>query len=142
MAGVGRREAGALEREVVAALAAARAPMTAHEVLDELDNDLAYTTVLTTLNRLADKGAVTKAPGTGRAHTYVLNGTPRDLPAAITARRMNRLLGAGTDRERALTHFVEELTPTDEALLNRLLSQRGSAGSIDGPTTDRTRRRR
>jgi len=48
---IGRRK-GALEQEVLAALAAAGRPLTAAEVLADLGDGLAYTTVMTTLSRL------------------------------------------------------------------------------------------
>ena len=56
----GRRARGTLEQEVVAALAAAHEPMTPAQVRDHLGRDLAYTTVMTVLARLSDKGLVTR----------------------------------------------------------------------------------
>jgi predicted transcriptional regulator len=55
-----RRAPGRLEAEVLRTLMLAAEPMTAAEVRSALDNRLAYTTVLTVLSRLADKGLAIK----------------------------------------------------------------------------------
>jgi predicted transcriptional regulator len=117
-----RRERGGLESEVMAALAAGDRPMTPREVQAELAGDLAYTTVMTTLARLHDKGALRRRRD-GRAYSYRLAGTSDDVTGALTARRMRRVLDAGGDRTVALTAFVSELGPDDERLLSMLLAK-------------------
>jgi predicted transcriptional regulator len=112
----GRRPRGTLEQEVVAALAAASAPMTPAQVRDHLGGDLAYTTVMTVLARLSDKGLVTRQR-IGRAYAYT---AVRD-EAEITARQMQRLLDAGDDRAAVLSRFVGVLSNDDERLLIDLL---------------------
>jgi predicted transcriptional regulator len=112
----GRRPRGSLEQEVIAALAASATPMTPGQVRDELGGDLAYTTVMTVLGRLHDKGTVTRSRA-GRAYTYSLT---RDK-AEFTARQMRRLLDAGDDREAVLSRFVGALSKRDERLLAELL---------------------
>ena len=57
----GRRGRGELESEVLAALWAAGEPVPARTVRGQLAEDPAYTTVLTVLSRLYDKGLVTRA---------------------------------------------------------------------------------
>ena len=47
-----RRASGALESEVMSALWSAAEPLTPREVRERLAAPLAYTTVMTTLNRL------------------------------------------------------------------------------------------
>src|SRR4051794_36333984 len=121
MPGTGRRDAGTLEREILAVLGAADRPMTPAEVLTELGNSLAYTTVMTTLARLHSKGALAREPA-GRTNMYRLAVEPDALDAALTARRMTRLLEAGSDRAAALARFVAELGPEDEQLLIDLLA--------------------
>jgi predicted transcriptional regulator len=115
-----RRDRGALEAAVLASLQAAPGPMTAREVQASLDGGLAYTTVMTTLARLHAKGALTREL-VGRAFAYRLAGDTTTVDAAVTARRMRRLLEAGTDRTVALTRFVSELEPQDEQFLAELL---------------------
>jgi predicted transcriptional regulator len=111
-----RRPRGTLEQEVVAALAAADTPLTPGQVRDELGGDLAYTTVMTVLARLHDKGGVVRTRS-GRAYAYSLVVDE----AEITARQMQRLLDAGDDREAVLSRFVGALSDEDERILVELL---------------------
>jgi predicted transcriptional regulator len=113
----GRRERGDLENEVLAALAAAGHPATPGEVLEQLDRPLAYTTVMTTLSRLHDKGAVTRSR-VGRAYAYATTDS-----ATVTARRMRRVLEGGDDRTVVLARFLDELDPDDVPVLARLLAE-------------------
>jgi predicted transcriptional regulator len=111
-----RRERGSLEREVVAALAGAAEPLTPGQVRERLGGGLAYTTVMTVLSRLAEKGLVVRTRA-GRGYVY---GAVLDA-AEITARRMRRLLDTGDDRAAVLTRFVGTLSDEDERLLVELL---------------------
>src|SRR3954467_2631687 len=126
-----RRDRGALENEVLAALGSVGRPMTAREVQAELGGEPAYTTVMTPLSRLYDKGALVREPA-GRAFVYGLAGDARTVDAAVTARRMRRMLDAGTDRNVALSRFVSELGPADERLLAELLRDLDSRRTSDG----------
>jgi predicted transcriptional regulator len=117
----GARPRGALEREVLACLAVAGRPLTVSEVLADLGGELAYTTVMTTLTRLHDKGALTRAPA-GRAYAYSLVGDATAVGSSVTAHRMRRLLEAGEDRAGVLTRFVAGLRPEDGQLLAELLT--------------------
>ena len=125
MAGAGHRPPGVLEREVLAALAVAERPLTSAEVIEELQTTLAYTTVVTTLNRLCAKGALERSETDSRAYAYALSGPVDEIPAALTARQMSLLLDAGSDRAAALARFVAELRPEDERELARLLGSPG-----------------
>lgn len=116
------RPRGALERQVLACLAAAGRPLTAADVLDQFDGDLAYTTVMTTLARLHAKG-VLKRERTGRAYAYELLGDQTDVDMLVTAHRMRRLLEAGLDRAGILARFVADLSPQDEKLLAAILGK-------------------
>lgn len=115
------RGRGGLEREVLAVLAAADGPLTAGDVLAQLDGHLAYTTVMTTLSRLHAKHALTREVS-GRAYQYALAGGAAGSQANVTAHRMLRLLETGDDRAGVLTRFVADLTPQDEHLLAELLA--------------------
>jgi predicted transcriptional regulator len=127
MSTVGRRR-GVLEQEVLASLAAAGRPLTAAEVLADLGDGLAYTTVMTTLSRLHAKGGLAREQS-GRAYAYSIAGDPESVGASVTARRMRRLLEAGQDRAGVLARFVAELPAEDEQLLAALLAD---AGHRDG----------
>lgn len=120
MAAGGRRR-GALEQEVLACLVAAGRPMTVAEVLIELDDGLAYTTVMTALSRLHAKGALLREAA-GRAFAYSVPADPAAIGASVTARRMSRLLDSGQDRADVLARFVADLGPEDERLLAELLT--------------------
>lgn len=102
-----RRGPGRLEREILQILTASADPLTPGEVRNRLDQDLAYTTVMTVLSRLADKGAAVRTPQ-GRGYAY----------AAVTDRAM-----AGNDHAAVLARFVRALSPDDEQVLSRLLNQ-------------------
>jgi predicted transcriptional regulator len=122
----GRRARGELESGVLAALWAAKEPLTARQVLERLPGALAYTTVLTILSRLYDKGMLVRHP-VGRGNAY----EPVRDEATETAVRMHSLLERGSDREAVLSRFVSELSREDERLLHRLLGGQ-DAGRDDG----------
>ncbi|MFI1164724.1 BlaI/MecI/CopY family transcriptional regulator [Streptomyces sp. NPDC020801] len=96
---------------------AGRRRAAGRQVLDLLPGDLAYTTVLTILSRLYDKGML-RRHREGRGYAY----TPVRGEASHTARRMRSLLEEGSDREAVLTRLVSELSAQDERLLHQLLS--------------------
>lgn len=111
-----RRANGTLESEVLAALWAARQPLTPGDVVDALGGELAYTTVQTILARLHAKGAVHRERA-GRAHAY----TPVLDDAGLAADRMRAILHKGSDRTAVLSRFVGSLTPEEERTLAGLL---------------------
>jgi len=125
-----RRRRGALEQQVLGCLAVAARPMTPAEVQEALGADLAYTTVMTTLTRLFEKGALSREPS-GRAYRYRLSGDPGSVAANVTAHQMHRLL-AGADREQVLSRFVADLQPGDEALLISLLTKESETSDENG----------
>lgn len=79
MATVGRPR-GALEHEVLGCLAAAGRPLTVAEVLADIGDGLAYTTVMTALSRLHAKGALSRESA-GRAFAYSLAADPATTAA-------------------------------------------------------------
>lgn len=118
-----RRPSGGLESEVLASLWAAGRPLTPAEVKDELGGDLAYTTVMTALARLHEKGEVTREKA-GRAFAY----TPIRDEAETAAVRMRELLGSGADREAVLARFVGSLSAEEEKVLTELLREAPAEG--------------
>ena len=121
------RPRGGLEREVLAALAAAGHPMSATQVLAELGVELAYTTVMTTLARLHTKGVLTRQMS-GRAYVYAVAGDPRNVEASLAAHRMRRVLDSRQDRAGVLARFVADLSPEDEQVLADLLAGHSGRG--------------
>jgi predicted transcriptional regulator len=115
------RPRGALEREILACLAAADEPLAPAAVRAELGDRLAYTTVMTTLSRLHAKGAISRQ-AEGRGYAYTLRRGPGDAQASMTAHRMLKLLESGDDRAGVLSRFIADLSREDERLLSDLLA--------------------
>ena len=113
-----RRDPGSLEAEVLSALWASTTPMSPGEVQTALGAGLAYTTVMTTLSRLHDKGLVARER-VGRAYAY----HPVAEEAGHLASRMRALLESGHDRSAVFARFVDDLSPADSELLADLLRQ-------------------
>lgn len=112
----GRRPLGTLEAEVLDLLLAAREPLVPGEVLRRLGDTLAYSTVVTVLSRMHDKGLLTRDKR-GRAFAYA----PVTDAHGLTARRMRRELESDPDRAAVLSRFVASLSADDELMLRRLL---------------------
>jgi predicted transcriptional regulator len=116
----GRRKPGQLESEIMSVLGESDRPLTPGEVRDVLDpsGELSYSTVVTTLTRLFEKGSASRHRE-GRAFRY---GAP-DGSAGLVADRMTRLLSVEADRASVLRRFVGNLDAQDEQLLRDLLSE-------------------
>lgn len=128
-AGVGRRRgSGELEAEILAALWTGHGALTPGEVHRVVGTELAYTTVVTCLTRLYDKGVLARHR-VGRAYAY----RPVVDQAGLAARRMRQVLDAEHDRRVTLTRFVSELSAEDEGVLRALLA--------NPPSAERTRMR-
>jgi predicted transcriptional regulator len=111
-----RRARGALEAEVLAALWAARTPLTAGELQIRLGDNLAYSTVVTILSRLHAKGTLEREQ-IGKAYAY----RPVADEPGLAARRMRQVLDAEENRQQVLARFVSDLSGEDEQLLRTLL---------------------
>lgn len=112
----GRRARGELEGEVLAVLWAAEEPLTPGAVQLRIGGDIAYTTVLTIMARLYEKGLVARERA-GRGHAYA----PIDDRPGFAAAGMHSLLEEGGDRAAVLARFVSELSADDERVLEELL---------------------
>ena len=105
---------GNLERSVMEQLwgSTAQRPggASVRDVLEALpaDRELAYTTVMTVLDRLDKKGLVTRERD-GRAWRYVPAGTLESL----TAETIRASLDDTGDRRAALLHFLDGATPEE-----------------------------
>ena len=115
-----RRGVGELEAEVRDVLWDDGGWMTPAEVLDALDAEppLAYTTVLTILRRLHEKGQLERRPA-GRAYAY---HAVRDREESA-AEAMNQMLAAAGNPDAALGHFVEGLDAENRRRLSRYLTE-------------------
>ncbi len=118
---VAGRRVGDLESEVLEQLWVADDWLSGRELWERLgDESRAYTTVMTILSRLVDKGLAERVER-GRGHVYRAAGDPDEL----TAQAISSLLAATADPRSALVHFVEglddpELVTELAALLERV----------------------
>ena len=115
----GRRAAGQLESEVLAALWASPTPLNPAEVLEAIGADVAYVTVLSTLIRLHERGTVERDKH-GRAHVY----WPVRSRAETAATDMRAMLDGGGDHEQVLTRFLDMLPAADQDTLRALVRRR------------------
>ncbi len=107
--------------------------LTAREVAARLDHerDLAYTTVLTVLERLERKGFVQRERAE-RAHRYRASSS-RD---AVVAEAMLAVLDTTEDRSSALVRFVGSVSPAEAEILRRALAPvPGTEPDRVGPTS-------
>ena len=96
---------------------------TVAEVRDALDDDLAYTTVLTVLRTLEEKGYVTHT-AEGKAHRYVPAVTQHAAGGSALSRVLDKIFDGST--ELLLTQLVSDrkLDPDELRRLRNLLDER------------------
>lgn len=114
---------GELERAVMDHLWAAGEPLTVRQVHEVLaaERDLAYTTVMTVLQRLARKNLVSQIRD-DRAHQYVPVHGPDELIAGLMVDALDQAVGS-VDRQAALVHFVERVGADEAEALRRALAE-------------------
>ncbi len=117
---------GSLERAVLDVLWSSNEPLTVRDVHSELtlDRDLAYTTIMTVLYRLTEKGVLFQYKD-GRAYTYA----PVEGRAEFVADHIIELLAECGPRGRGpvLTWLVGRLGSEDAVELQRALNARNLA---------------
>ncbi|MDE0802978.1 MAG: BlaI/MecI/CopY family transcriptional regulator [Acidimicrobiales bacterium] len=111
-----RRGMGELEAAVMEALWSAEDGLTPREVHDRVADDLGYTTVMTVVTRLWDKGLLRREPE-GRSFRY----RPTTTAADHHSDRMRAALAKAADRSAVLASFVSQLDESDRSLLADLL---------------------
>ena len=117
-----RSSLGSLERSVMDVMwdDPSSGGLTVREVLDRLETSrtLAYTTVMTVLSRLAEKGTLERTRD-GRAWRYRTTTTRQQL----TAEAMRDPLGELDQEQRtsAILHFIEDATEDELASLRAAL---------------------
>jgi predicted transcriptional regulator len=112
------RQLGRLEDEVLRALWT-RGDATVRELVDGSVVDGAYTTIMTTLDRLYKKGLLERSPE-GRAFRYRPKQTEAELQQGIIAASLRELLGRAPSKEAPLSFLVEAISEHDAALLDEL----------------------
>ena len=109
---------GPLELRLLEALWA-RGTATVRELVEEDNEDLAYTTLMTTLDRLYKKNLLTRA-AEGRAFRYSPRFTREGLQREFAGRAFRHLLDASPESSLPLSYLVEILTERDVHLLDHL----------------------
>jgi predicted transcriptional regulator len=111
---------GPLERQVMDHLWERGRPARVREVHDFFEASLAYTTLMTTLDRLHKKGLLERTKN-GRAFVYAPRVSREGLERGLLSRWLEALLGRGSRAARpALSTFVETVSQSDRRLLEDL----------------------
>ena len=108
---------GPLETRLLELLWAQRRPATVAQIRRALP-ELAYTTIMTTLDRLYRKGLLLRAKD-GRAFAYVARYTRAELISKLISAHVTDLLGA-EEGAVLLSTLVRTVGQTDPALLDEL----------------------
>jgi len=109
---------GPLEQQVLEALWS-RGTATVREVLEDQRITQAYTTVMTTLDRLYKKRLLDRI-AEGRAFRYSPRQTPEELRRVAAVEGIRQLLGSGDASSLPLSYLVEALSTHDTQLLDEL----------------------
>ena len=123
-----KTQLGPLERQLLSALWL-RGSATVRELLDAGEIKLAYTTVMTTLDRLYKKQLLIRA-AEGRAFRYSPRYTQEELEKAAVGETVRQLLGSGAAAALPLSYLVEAVGAHDARLLDdlqRLLDEKRRA---------------
>ncbi|HMK21830.1 MAG TPA: BlaI/MecI/CopY family transcriptional regulator [Terriglobales bacterium] len=96
-----------------------RGDATVRELIDEEDLGIAYTTVMTTLDRLYKKDILDRI-AEGRAFRYTPRVTREELQRAAAEDAIRVLLSSGPATTLPLSYLVEAVTDHDRELLNEL----------------------
>lgn len=129
---------GDLERAVMDNLWSAHQPQTVRQVHEALSTqrDLAYTTVMTVLQRLARKNLVSQIRD-DRAHRYAPVHGRDELVAGLMVDALDQAADSGS-RRAALVHFVERVGADEAEALRRALNELEAMPQTAGPVGGRT----
>lgn len=112
------RQLGPLEQRLLDALWA-KGSATVRELLEDGYEDLAYTTVMTTLDRLYKKSVLTREEE-GRAYRYTPRLSREELHREVAGQAFRQLLDASPASNLPLSFLVEILSERDAQLLDDL----------------------
>lgn len=109
-----------------------RGPSTVREVLEVVNQTRprAYTSVMTLLNVMADKGLVRRTPQ-GRAHLYEAADNPEKTLGGMVGDLLNRAFEGS--KSALINHLFDETPPSDAELdeIRKLLDRYENPGSAD-----------
>jgi predicted transcriptional regulator len=111
---------GPLERGILELLWAQADALSVRALSDAFKGTLAYTTLMTTLDRLHRKGLVERERA-GRAFLYRARVSRQQLQSGVATDVIEAMLGAGPDSARpVMSTFVDAVEQCDAALLEEL----------------------
>ena len=113
-----RPQLGPFEQQLLQALWS-RGSATVRELLEDQKITQAYTTVMTTLDRLYKKRLLDRV-AEGRAFRYSPRQTPEELRRVAIVESIRQLLGSGDASSLPLSYLVEALGTHDAQLLDEL----------------------
>jgi predicted transcriptional regulator len=91
------------------------------DVVDKFENEFAYTTIMTTLDRLFKKGYLERDEDKGRAYIYSPRVTQEEMQIGILGDVITGLLDSATRSvEPVLASIVDSVGDTDRKLLDEL----------------------
>jgi len=130
-----KRQIGPLEEQVLNALWLSGSA-TVRELLQTHDLDIAYTTLMTTLDRLYKKQLLDRKLE-GKAFRYTPRHTPEELQKAAAEEAIQEILTANGSASLPLSYLVEAITDHDVKLLDELqeLVERKRRELADGEAT-------
>jgi len=109
---------GHLERRLLKLLWS-RGNATVRELVDEANLSIAYTTVMTTLDRLYKKRLLNRV-AEGRAFRYTPSVTEGELQRATAGEAIRQLLHSASASSLPLSYLVEAVSQHDSQLLDEL----------------------
>ncbi|MET9340838.1 MULTISPECIES: BlaI/MecI/CopY family transcriptional regulator [unclassified Nonomuraea] len=112
------RALGDLEATIMDKMWSYHRPASVRDVLEDLrrEREIAYTTVMTVMDKLHKKGLLRREP-VGKAYVYE-TVTSKE---AYTAGLMRETLASSGNQAATLVHFLERLTPEESAALESAL---------------------
>jgi predicted transcriptional regulator len=116
----GMRGFGDLEAVIMDRVWAHDDPVTVRELLGELaaERDIAYTTVMTTMDNLHRKGWLARVKE-GKAYRYTATASR----AEYSARLMREALDGGGDARAVLSHFVAQMDGAESEALRAVIAR-------------------
>jgi predicted transcriptional regulator len=109
---------GPFERQLLAELWS-RGSATVRELIEDGKIHQAYTTVMTTMDRLYKKGLLDRV-AEGRAFRYTARHTAEELQRVAAVEGIRQLLSSGDTSSLPLSYLVEALSAHDAQLLDEL----------------------
>jgi predicted transcriptional regulator len=119
----GRRESalerlGSLEAELMERIWS-RGDASVRDLHEDFSPRLAYTTIMTTLDRLYKKGLLDRSR-VGKAYVYAARLTEKEYRERVAERLISMALQDGKNSNAVLSSFVDFVSEADQRMLRRL----------------------